>query len=92
MQFNTFQNNEKVFCRKTEAFYTYTVHAQSLSCVGFFFGPMDSIPPGSSVHGIFGARRWSRLPFPTLGDLPNPGIKPESLVSLALAGGFFTTA
>ena len=31
---------------------------------------------------------WSGLPFPSPGDLPNPGIKPASL---ALAGGFFTT-
>ena len=29
---------------------------------------------------------WSRLPFPTPGDLPNPGIKPKSLVSPALVG------
>ena len=28
---------------------------------------------------------WSGLPFPPLGDLPNPGIKPESPESLALA-------
>ena len=34
---------------------------------------------------------WSGLPFPTSGDLPNPGIESVSLVS-ALAGGFFTTA
>ena len=34
---------------------------------------------------------WSGLPFPTPGDLPNPEIKPVSLASLALAGGFFTT-
>ena len=34
---------------------------------------------------------WSGLRFPTLGDLPNPGIKPVSLVSPALAGGYFTT-
>ena len=33
---------------------------------------------------------WSGLPLPTLGDLPNPGIKPASPVSHALAGGFFT--
>ena len=32
---------------------------------------------------------WSRLPFPSPGDLPNPGIKPLS-PALALAGGFFT--
>ena len=33
---------------------------------------------------------WSGLLFPTAGDLPNPGIKPMSLVSPALAGRFFT--
>ena len=33
---------------------------------------------------------WGGLPFPS--DLPNPGVKPASLVSPALAGGFFTTA
>ena len=30
---------------------------------------------------------WSGLPFPSPGDLPNPGIEP---MSLALAGRFFT--
>ena len=35
---------------------------------------------------------WSRLPFPIPGHLPDPGIKPASLVPPALAGGFFTTA
>ena len=35
---------------------------------------------------------WSGLPFPTPGDLPNPGIEPGSLGSPALAGGFFITA
>ena len=34
---------------------------------------------------------WSRLPFPTPGDFPDPGIKPASLESPVLAGGFFTT-
>ena len=33
---------------------------------------------------------WSGLPFPPPGHLPDPGIKPASLVSPALAGGFFT--
>ena len=33
----------------------------------------------------------SRLPFPSLGYLPNPGIKLVSLASLALTGRFFTT-
>ena len=31
---------------------------------------------------------WNGLPFPSLGDLPDPGTEP---VSPALAGGFFTT-
>ena len=43
-----------------------------------------------SLHGIFQARR-SGLPFPSPGELPSPGIKPTSLVSPALAVGFFTT-
>ena len=34
---------------------------------------------------------WNGLPCPPPGDLPNPGIKPMSLTSPALAGGFFTT-
>jgi len=34
---------------------------------------------------------WSELPFPPPGHLPDPGIKPVSLVSPALAGRFFTT-
>jgi len=34
---------------------------------------------------------WIGLPFPTPGDLPEPGSEPKSPVSRALAGGFFTT-
>ena len=33
---------------------------------------------------------WNRLPFPTPGDLPDPGIESTSPKSPALAGGFFT--
>ena len=35
---------------------------------------------------------WSGLPFPTPGDLPDPGVEPVSLVFPALAGGFFTSS
>ena len=34
---------------------------------------------------------WSGLPCPPPGDLPDPGLKPASLMSPGLAGGFFTT-
>ena len=30
------------------------------------------------------------MPFPTPEDLPDPGIEPATLMSPALAGGFFT--
>ena len=54
-------------------------------------------------HGLYLARLrclWdfpsknigSQLPFPTPGDLSDPGTKPTSSVSPALAGGFFTPA
>jgi len=35
---------------------------------------------------------WSGLPFSIPGDLPNSGIKTTSLMSPALAAGFFTTS
>ena len=35
---------------------------------------------------------WSGLPYSLPGDLPDPGIKPTSLPSPGLAGGFFTTS
>ena len=35
---------------------------------------------------------WSGLPCPPPGDLPDPEIEPVSLMSPALAGGFFTTS
>ena len=34
---------------------------------------------------------WSGFPFPSLGDPPDPRIKPVSLAYLALAGRFFIT-
>ena len=40
-----------------------------------FCDPMDCSPPGSSVHVILQQEYWSGLPFPSPGDLPNPGIE-----------------
>ena len=36
--------------------------------------------------GFSRQENWSGLPFPSPGDLPDPGIEPKSLVSPALAG------
>ena len=56
-----------------------------------FCNPIDCSPQGSNIHGIFQARilEWVAISFSRY--LPDPGIKPMSLVSHALAGGFFTT-
>ena len=42
--------------------------------------------------GFFRPEYWSELPFPPPGDLPDPGIKPVSPMSPALANAFFTTS
>ena len=48
----------------------------------------DSVRP----HGILQARILEWVAFSPPGDLPIPGIEPESLISPVLAGGFFTTS
>ena len=39
---------------------------------------MDCSLPGFSVHGIFRARIMEWVPFPSPGDLPDPGIESGS--------------
>ena len=71
-------------------FGAHYVCAQSLGLVP---DSLDYSLLGSSVPGNFpGQEYWSGSPFPPPGDLPDPGIKPESPASPTLAGGFFTTA
>ncbi|CAI9174389.1 unnamed protein product [Rangifer tarandus platyrhynchus] len=48
--------------------------------------PMDCSLPGYSVHGISLARILERVAISFSGDLPNPGMEPESP---ALAGRLF---
>ena len=42
--------------------------------------------------GFSRQEHWRGLPCPPPGDLPDPGTEPASLMSPALAGGFFTTS
>ena len=56
-----------------------------------FCDPMDSSPQAPLSMGFPWQEYQSRLPFPTPGDLPKPGMEPPSLASLTLAGRFFTT-
>ena len=54
---------------------------------------MDTVALQAPVSMGFSRQEyWSGLPFPPPGDLPDPGIKPMTLMSPALAGGFFTTS
>ena len=56
--------------------------------------PMDCSPPGSSVCRILQARivECHGVAMPSCRRSFNPGIEPMSLMSPALAGGFFTTS
>ena len=54
--------------------------------------PVDCSPQAPLSMGSSSQEYWSGLPFPPPGDLPDPGIKPVSPTSLALAAGFFTTS
>ena len=42
--------------------------------------------------GLSKREHWSGLLCPPPGDLPDAGFKPASLMSPALAGGFFITS
>ena len=39
---------------------------------------MNGSLPGSAIHGFSRQEYWTGLPFPSPGDLPNPGIEPRS--------------
>ena len=66
----------------------YNLHVLALSRVQLFATPCIVAPQAPLSMGFPRPEYWSGLPFPTQGDLPDPGIKPTSL---ALAGSFFTT-
>ena len=57
----------------------------------------DSVTPVTVAHqaplsmGFSRQEYWSVLPFPSPGDLTDPGIKPAFPESPALTGRFFTT-
>ena len=53
---------------------------------------MDSSLPGSSIYEILPARVLEWVAMPSSRGSSRPGIEPVSPASLALAGGFFTTA
>ena len=69
----------------------FGVHACMLSHVQLFATLWTVAHQAPLSMGFSRQEYWSGLTFPTLRDLPVPGIKSESVVSPALAGRFFTT-
>ena len=67
------------------------VHAKSPQLCWTLCNPLDCSHQAPLSMGFSRQEYWSGLPFPPAGDLPNAGIKLVSLMSPALAGGFFTT-
>ena len=64
------------------------VHACVLSVQ--LFVPLSTVVYQAPLSMRFsGQECWSGMPFPFPGDLPDPGIEPESPAS---AGRFFTTS
>ena len=61
------------------------VHAKLLPSCPTLCNPMDSSPLCCSVHGIIQQEYWSGLQCPPPRDLLDPGIKPTSPTSPALA-------
>ena len=59
-----------------------------LSCDKLFVSPWTVAKQAPLSIGFPKPEYWSGLPFPSLRNLPDPGIEPASP---ALAGGFFTT-
>ena len=68
------------------------VELQSLSCIRLFATPWTVALQAPLSVGFSRQENWSGLPFPSPGDLHNPGIKPGSPALQAvscIAGGFF---
>ena len=59
----------------------------------WFFATLQNIIQQAPLSMGFSRQEyWSELPCSPPGDLPNPGIEPTSVISPALAGGFFITS
>ena len=62
------------------------------SCVQLFVTPWTVDLQAPLSMGFSRQEYWSGVSCPPPGDLPDLGIKPASLMSPALAGGFLTTS
>ena len=72
-------------------FFNSFMHTSMLNCVQLFATPWTAAHQTPLSMGLPKQQYWSGLPFPPLGDLPDPGIKLVSPVFPALADRFVTT-
>ena len=75
-----------MFSKSMSLFLFYMKGVKLLSPVQLFVTPWTVVYQAPLSMGYLKQEYWSGLPFPSPGDLPNPGIKP---VPPALAGRFF---
>ena len=71
---------------------SWCVQANRLSRVWLFTILWTAAHQAPLSMGFSSQEYWSGLPCPPPGDLPDPGIKPISLMFPALAGRFFTAS
>ena len=64
--------------------YMCVLPAKSFHLCPTLCNPMDCSLPGSSSMGFSKQEYWSGLSCPSPGDLPDPGIEPESSAAPAL--------
>ena len=71
------------------------IHSCVLSsciCVQLFATPWTIAHQAPLSKEVSRQEHWNGLPYPSSGDLPDPGIGPMSLVPPSLAGRLFTTS
>ena len=66
-----FSSSKVLFCERK-------VKVKSLSRVGLFATPWTVVHQAPPSMGFSRQEYWSGLPFPSPGDLPDPGIEPRS--------------
>ena len=84
-------HRDSVCTRVCAVIVTECVHARVCWDAPLFATPWPGACPAPPFVGFSSQAYCSESPFPTPGDLSDPGIEPTSLSSPALAGGFFTT-
>ena len=86
------RSRKKKFHNVTEVKWTGLDYMSRFSGIQLFVTPWTVSFQAPLSMGFSRQEYWSKLPCPPPGDLPDPGIEPMSLMSPALASGFFTTS